>query len=264
MPHEVGMIGDGSINGDRGMEIVTPPMQGLKAEKLIEKICKVLKEGGAEVDKSCGLHIHLDGAKLAGNVNAVKHLMSAYIAFEDVIMSFLPPSRRENRYSYPLRKYASLDEVERCRDMEDIESLWYRAKKEECEDRKKVHYDESRYRGLNLHCFFEGGHYEVRYHSGTINQEKIKNWASLHLHLLKKAMQSYEDDFFSRLSVESSLAYKTSVFFEYLGLPLSVQQFYKARQSLFSRDNAQVRSNEMTELVDGVIVATPINAASAV
>ena len=68
MAHAV-IDSDGSIDVDSedatGYEIKTKPLTGEAAESAITSVCASLKEAGAYVNASCGLHVHADAKPLA-------------------------------------------------------------------------------------------------------------------------------------------------------------------------------------------------------
>src|SRR5262245_26549167 len=74
------VVSDGSLSGGNGMEIVSPPMTGEQSLDHIAIVCRVLNELGATVNRSCGLHVHVD----AGNLQApaMRKLAAIYIENE--------------------------------------------------------------------------------------------------------------------------------------------------------------------------------------
>ena len=54
------LVRDGSINDENGgAELVSPILQYKDIETL-QKLIRLLRKNGAKVDKSCGIHIHID------------------------------------------------------------------------------------------------------------------------------------------------------------------------------------------------------------
>jgi hypothetical protein len=96
------------------------------------------------------------------------------------------------------------------------------------------HGHDSRYFGLNLHCLFAQGHYEIRYHSGTTNPQKILNWIALHAALLNKARTGYD---FSSLLVAhdraKSPAEEAQTLFKHLALRPTTRKYFLKRQRMF-------------------------------
>jgi len=54
------LVHDGSVNS--GIEVVTPILGGDIGEKEVLKTCASLSKVGAGTDRTCGLHVHLDGS----------------------------------------------------------------------------------------------------------------------------------------------------------------------------------------------------------
>lgn len=135
--------GDGSIgdyeSSEFGLEIAfTCSINNLEK---IDRVCAVLNKLGARVNKSCGLHVHVDmrnrDAKTQGQrlVNVLP-----------ILRRLVPESRRTNTY---------------------------------CLDNKgKLKYS-SRYYAINWNSFQKYKTVEVRLHSSTTNATKIKNWVTL-------------------------------------------------------------------------------------
>lgn len=236
-PYELGISGDGSL-GNNGVEFQTPKLRGKKGEELITLLTELLNKNGFRVDKSCGLHVHIDGAGLLPktrtkhNPQAIKNLLSLYMIYEDVIQSILPRSRRNNRFAMHIRNNFHFAEIKECYSLESIEKLWYRvAKRKELKSQKDQHYNSTRYNGLNLHSLFANGHLEIRYHSGTINREKILHWIQLHLAMVDYAKKAYDIQLQPEIT---SLREKTEKLYHLLDLPESTREYYTMRQNLFS------------------------------
>lgn len=133
---------DGSLNSG-GAEIrrltwasKTGRLEGLLSLKLAGKI-----------DKSCGLHVHVDARHLGGDSG----LLSASLTYERLILLYpvlkklVPKSRLRNRY---------------------------------CRWRNSAEYHD-RYCAINFQSFRSHGTIEFRCQGGTINLLKIESWALL-------------------------------------------------------------------------------------
>lgn len=109
----------------------------------LEQLCGALRELNADVNQSCGLHVHLD---LRGYKRLPKGILKRLTQALPMLKGMVPKSRLDNQY---------------CR--QDVSSL------RGC----------SRYAKLNVHSFKEHRTIEVRMHSGTVSFEKISNWAKV-------------------------------------------------------------------------------------
>lgn len=77
---------DGSANDEYKVEFVTPPLRYEDIE-LLQNIVRELKQAGAIVNKSCGIHIHIDGAN--HNPQSLRRLVNFMTARQDLIWSLL-------------------------------------------------------------------------------------------------------------------------------------------------------------------------------
>jgi len=64
-PESFGFVTDGSIEGNRndaGVEIISPILAGLSGENITRELFTKIQKYSFRVNRSCGLHIHLDGS----------------------------------------------------------------------------------------------------------------------------------------------------------------------------------------------------------
>lgn len=252
VPKEVGLSTDGSIdsNGGYGFETQTPRLQGKKGEELLYRMGAALKEIGAVVNKSCGMHVHLDGKGIIAASRreypaALLQLWKAHLVFEEAIMSFLPYARRRNDYCRPMNDNFKLEEIDGCESLLDAERLWYkRPTYREIQSAKGHHYHSSRYFGVNLHSLLGQGHLEIRYHSGTTNARKTLEWANLHALIMDAAAaKKFTPEFLKEAQATTVLREKSELLFELIGLTESSRQYFRARQKKFG--NKQVDESEI-------------------
>lgn len=150
--------GDGSINCDdeyQALEVCVLTKIGDMSN--LEAVCKMLSHFKAEVNKSCGLHVHLDmrDAKAlgrdAGQTLVTRRARNITNAM-DLMVSMQPQSRRSNTY---------------CK----LGSSKFRG---------------DRYYAVNKTAYGKYNTLEVRLHSSTTNYEKIQNWVKLVYMLSRK------------------------------------------------------------------------------
>ena len=161
---------DSSLVGDsRGftgitfhqLEIKTKPMEGLtEALEIIPRMVKLGAFLNLQVNRSCGLHVHLDTAAEVQNPRFIKSLLNLVYRFEPVIYGLVPPSRETCGYCTPLP---------------DLRESWSRC-------RNSLSYDAllrgwTRYTGLNL-CHVRSGNsrVEFRYAGSSLDADKIIAW----------------------------------------------------------------------------------------
>ena len=129
----------------------------------------------------------------------------------------------------------------------DIERKWYKvhrqtasAIKSEIEMHKGNHYDDSRYMGINFHSLLSEGHLEIRYHSGTLQAEKILHWTTLHLQILD-AIADGKISFSQLMSAERKIVLtdKIKFMFELLKLDKATERYLWKRIKKFNPSLAE-------------------------
>lgn len=158
------IVYDASVRNTKhrcGWELVSPPLKGIQGLELIEKAVKILKENGATVDETCGLHVHHDARRWT--VNEWKNAYRLYARMELTIDEAMPNSRRgsSNYYCQSNRKVLArrLEQFEAVTTIEGLMNFW-----------------NSRYFKVNIMSWQRHGTIEFRQHSGTLNAKKIVNW----------------------------------------------------------------------------------------
>lgn len=265
LPKETGIGTDGSVGvrnqAPYGFEVQTPRLAGKRGEELVHRLCSSVKGVEAVLDNTCGMHIHLDGAGLIdpdrlAHPTALLQLWKSSIVFEDVILSFLPFSRRGNDYCRTIADVFQLTELDIIDTLAEAEKLWYRVQlPENISDAKNHHRHTSRYFGANFHSLFADGHFEVRYHSGTINARKILEWANLHALIMDACVQGkMTREFLKECQTTSKLSEKTEMLFNQIGLAGASKQYFMGRQNKFS--NKKEGDDELKEIPRKVVRRT--------
>lgn len=114
--------------------------------EVITKTCEILSQEDCRVNKSCGLHVHLDTRGL----NAGR-MFSNLVSAQSMLYKMQPISRRDNRFCEPTP-----------------------SKNLDVEIRKG-----KRYLGINPMSYRRHNTIEVRLHSGTVDAKKILNFVRL-------------------------------------------------------------------------------------
>lgn len=150
------LVSDSSVRG--GFEVVSPILVGEAGIAEAEIVARALDDAGANVNSTCGLHVHFDASDL--NVNAVKTILRRYASHEDEIDGFMPQSRRgdNNRFCKSIKSLLN----SRFESAESVSQL--------------VRVISDRYLKVNLQSMSRHGTIEFRQHSGTVNAAKIANW----------------------------------------------------------------------------------------
>lgn len=158
------IVSDGSISGSNGNEIVSPVLTGADGIEQIKKVCIALNRAGAQVNTSCGFHVHFGASDL--NIQNFKNLAKSHIELENSFDSIQPVSRRGNTNTYcksltsiASSKTATFQKIDAATTITEL-----------------VRAFGGRYYKLNFQSFTRQGTVEFRHHSGTTQFSKIKNW----------------------------------------------------------------------------------------
>lgn len=181
-----------------GYEVVSPILSGEQGLNELKKVCQVLTRLGCQVDRNCGLHVHI-GADVLG-VERVKSTIKRWLANETQHLdSIQPRSRRgaSNRYCLPLANTIRTDLINSCQTMDEL-----------------VRLQTTRYSKLNLQSYRTHRTIEFRHHAGSTNATKITNWVKFLL------------DFVTTATPETA----TDTGFNGLFANNNIAQFYRQRQ----------------------------------
>jgi len=160
------VVSDASLTGMYTFEVVSPILEGEDGFAQLKKVCEVLNRAGAGVNKSCGIHVHIDAAGLTKDW--VWNVVDRYFRYVETIDSFMPASRRKsnNKYCKDMRKY-NIDELKNATTIQEMAGMV---------EVLHRYSDHRRYRKVNLQAYLRHGTIEFRQHSGSLNYTKISNW----------------------------------------------------------------------------------------
>lgn len=182
---------DGSLHN--GVEITLAPSSGSVYLDRVNTACKVLTDTGHVINRSCGLHVHIDLRDKKTDYVFLSHLLTTFYAIEDVLFATQPQSRQDNTYCMSLRKnYSFFDFYQR--KTYDFDFNYYNMPKDQKEDMDRFkldHYNSKRYNAFNFHSVFYRGTIEIRLHAGSLNPIKIVRWTNLLLKIVKWVETSY-------------------------------------------------------------------------
>jgi hypothetical protein len=171
------VVTDGSL-GDyrRGVEFVSPKLQGEAGLAQLEKVCEALTDFGCTVTRSAGFHVHVGAAGI--RVAALKKLVRLYQAYEPVIDALMPTSRRasNNTYCRSIAAAAAAD-IDTAHSPGQLALVIGRAAR--CGD--------PRYVKLNMAAYARHQTVEFRQHSGTTDPKKARNWVLVCLRMVEAA-----------------------------------------------------------------------------
>lgn len=173
----------------------------------------------------------------------LKQLFTVYYFADDFIMQILPHSRRNNKYCLPLWKEFNITEIDRLKSLSAFEKMWYQLDDlHQIISKKGDPKDVSRRHGANFHILMCRGHFELRYHSGTINADKILYWVQLNQALMKLADKDFEDFLLVRDELENirfiqNLKLRRQRIYKLLKLPKDAMEYWEKRAKKFTDDN---------------------------
>lgn len=149
----------------------------------IQELVRKLREAGAKVNDSCGIHIHVDAS--AHTAATLRNIVNIMAAKEDLLYKALQVGVSRERYC----KKADtrfLDDVNRKRphSMQELERLWYNRP-----SGRSYHYNDTRYHALNLHSVFSKGTIEFRLFNSTLHAGKVKAYIQLCLAISHQALE---------------------------------------------------------------------------
>ena len=150
-------------------EVVSPILSYDDIPKLQELI-RTLRKAGAFANSSCGIHIHVGAERFTPKT--LRNLVNVFYSKEDLIYRALHIDlSRERRYCRKTNAQF-LEELNKKRPttMAKFADLWYM----EAPYGRNMHYNSSRYHGLNLHATFTKGTVEFRLFNGTLHAGEIK------------------------------------------------------------------------------------------
>ncbi|MDR1553056.1 MAG: amidoligase family protein [Prevotellaceae bacterium] len=162
------VVSDASIVGEKAIECVSPVLKGKKGLNSLKKVCDCLREAGAKVNKSTGLHIHVGLDNI--DFETYKNIFINYAMLEGAIDSFMSESRRgnNNRYCKSLENYLFYSQNVTPQNHDDIMEAFHG----------------DRYCKVNPCSYARHKTIEFRQHQGTTDFEKINNWLNFLMKLI--------------------------------------------------------------------------------
>lgn len=181
------------VSADRSYSVeLVSPICNYEDIETVQELVRKLRSAGSLINPSCGIHIHVNAAPF--DAKTLRNLVNIVYAKEDMIYRALQvESGRERRYCKKTDP-VFVEKLNRQKptSLEAIKELWYNG----AVHRSRSHYDDSRYRCLNLHSTFSKGTVEFRaFNSGdatsknsTIHAGKIKAYVQFCLAITAQAL----------------------------------------------------------------------------
>ena len=185
---------DGSIRGIQGNraptssrlhkgEMNSPGLEYSEMEKL-QQVVRALRQAGAVVNSSCGVHVHVDAAN--HTPQSLKNALTIMYSKEDILFKALKVNEnRVQRWCQKVRE-PMLEKIRKMPTdltMEQLKQQWYGGT-----DESRMHYSWTRYYALNLHSVFYRGTLEWRCFESTLHAGKVRANITLALAISAQAI----------------------------------------------------------------------------
>jgi hypothetical protein len=172
------VVRDGSLAVSPGMpygacgELVSPPLSGVEGIEQVRTVLRALASCGATVNRSCGLHVHVDAGDLSPS--QIGSILRRYSTFQGQIDNFMPASRRNSRWARRIDE-SVISTVEGYANAATM--------------RRSAGYLD-RYYAVNAAAFARHGTVEFRQHSGSVNAGKVARWVAFCLFFVAASLET--------------------------------------------------------------------------
>lgn len=164
------IVTDASVSG--GYELVSPILFGEEGLATVKKVLNCLNQSKRNADMdminySCGLHVHIEAKDLSSH--DIHQIVTRYKDNENVIDSWMPPSRRGNgRWAQSIQSSWSSRYLDAVQNLQETYTNVGNALRN-CQA--------TRYSKINFtRAYRNYKTIEFRHHSGTTDYNKISNW----------------------------------------------------------------------------------------
>lgn len=173
-----------SADGAYSVELVSPILLYRQDIDTLQGMVRALRKAGGFANKSCGIHIHLDGS--THTPRSIRNFVNIIASHNDLFYKALQIEPARMRYCKKMDEYLVKQmNLLKPKTFEQIETIWY----ERYPGSRDQHYHTSRYHFLNLHSFFHGHRtVELRGFNGTLHAGKIRAYIVLALALNHQAL----------------------------------------------------------------------------
>ena len=163
------------------VEVVSPICRYEDIET-VQQLIRELRKGGAKVNDSCGIHIHVDASR--HDPKTLRNVVNIMASKEDLLYKTLRVNI-DRQYYCQKADLRFLEDVnlKRPKSMSEFETLWYNGS-----SGRHTHYHTSRYHALNLHSVFSKGTIEFRMFNATLHAGEVKSYIQLCLAISHQAL----------------------------------------------------------------------------
>jgi len=183
-------VTDGSLGSGQSCEVVSPPMKYSEMD-VLQDVVRVLRQADAYVNRSCGIHVHVDASRMTPR--SLSNISKMVYAKEKLMFkAFGTLGNRIGSYSRPMSdSYVNQVVGTRRPSLNTLKRAWYGTRTVESADSySRSRYHGTRYHAFNLHSFYYRGTIEFRYFNGSLHAGKIKSYVQFCLALRNKAMSA--------------------------------------------------------------------------
>lgn len=191
------IVNDGSLSGTNTFELVSPILQGEEGLSQLMKVCKVLNQCGAKVNRSCGTHVHINARNFS--LDQWKRLYINYARLERVIDGWMANSRRANNAFY-------------CKGFTQIADFERKINNAATLDGICGILNNGRYWKVNPQSYSRHNTVEFRQHAGTTNYVKIASW----IRFLSNLVDYSENHTVTETTLDSLKAFNNTEIVDYL------------------------------------------------
>ena len=223
------------------VELVSPICQYADIET-VQEVVRKLRGGGAKVNDSCGIHVHVDAS--SHTPQTLRNIVNIMASKEDLLYKTLKVQVNREHYCQKADT-RFLEELnhKRPKTMQEVEQMWYNGY-----GGRYIHYDDSRYHALNLHSVFSKGTIEFRMFNSTLHAGEVKSYIQLCLAISHQALVQRGASRIKRQPENEKYTFRTWL----LRLGLIGDEFKTARQHLLKnlegniawRDPAQAEAQK--------------------
>ena len=208
----------------------------------MQELVRKLRAGGAKVNDSCGIHVHVDAS--SHTPQTLRNIVNIMASKEDLLYKTLKVQVNREHYCQKADT-RFLEELnhKRPKTMQEVEQMWYNGY-----GGRYIHYDDSRYHALNLHSVFSKGTIEFRMFNSTLHAGEVKAYIQLCLAISHQALVQRGASRIKRQPENEKYTFRTWL----LRLGLIGDEFKTARQHLLKnlegniawRDPAQAEAQK--------------------
>ena len=154
-------------------EVVSPVLRGTDGMNELRTVAKVLRDAGASVNSSCGMHIHIGVDGLISN-QMQAHVIKAHQQWSHAFDALVVERRIGANWARKIDRATALDIADEWTTNTDIRNSYATS-------------NQYRYRALNLNAFAKYGTFEFRSHQGSLNGLNATAWIAFHTAFIKAA-----------------------------------------------------------------------------